>query len=392
MAIAEGSRATTGGFATTHALLGAGLQSLDISGVEHALVDSRYHGLAAVLDEHWVGTRGANRTFPQGSFRIGTVTRRVSNRTDVDIDLVTLRDLEKGSIGQAELKALVGDAVRDYASRADSDAPTVEEDDRCWTLVWPGMHMDVLPALPEPDAGTGLIIPDRGLRNWQFSDPEGYADWFTGRMRDEYRVAKALRAQELEVADVPDWQVKTTLQRSVQALKRHRDLYFINRPEHRPSSVVLTTLAALAYQGSGPLLDVLRGITGRLPEFVRHEDGVWVLPNPVQSAENFTEYWNADLMLPRYFFDWARAAESDFRALADTRGTEQVTKRIAHAFGDSVASGAVTHLTDQITASRSARGVGMLAGSGGLALTGGTGAAAAPRPARPNTFFGGPAT
>jgi hypothetical protein len=36
--------------------------------------------------------------------------------------------------------------------------------------------------------------------------------------------------------------VKTPLQQAVQILKRHRDMMFADDPEHKPISVIITTL------------------------------------------------------------------------------------------------------------------------------------------------------
>jgi len=40
---------------------------------------------------------------------------------------------------------------------------------------------------------------------------------------------------------------KTPLQRIVQMLKRNRDEHFVNDPDHRPSSILLTTITTLSY-------------------------------------------------------------------------------------------------------------------------------------------------
>ena len=88
-------------------------------------------------------TRGDNKVFAQGSFRLGTVVRNVHRNDDIDIDVLAMRDIERTSITQEELKAEVGDAVRRYSRRVISGNPTVDESSRCWTLTWPGMHMDI---------------------------------------------------------------------------------------------------------------------------------------------------------------------------------------------------------------------------------------------------------
>jgi hypothetical protein len=68
-------------------------------------------------------------------------------------------------------------------------------------------------------------------------------------MEREFAETRSVLAKQMDVEEVPDWYVKTTLQRTVQALKRHRNIYFVDGPENRPASIIITTLAARAYCG-----------------------------------------------------------------------------------------------------------------------------------------------
>ena len=131
--------------------------------------------------------------------------------------------------------------------------------------------------------GTGILITDTQHPPWLPSNPIGYADWFHTVMRTEWLEKRALLAErEMDVADVPDWTVKTTLQRTVQALKRHRDIYFTDDLADRPASVIITTLAARAYRGGGSLYEMLLDVMAAMPTFVEQQNGVYVVSNPVQ--------------------------------------------------------------------------------------------------------------
>ena len=132
----------------------------------------------------------------------------------------------------------------------------MDEGKRCWTLHYLGFHLDVLPALPNLSApsDSAIIITDTEVLRWQFSNPIAYADWFHGVMAKEMEDKLKVIAKRMDIAQVPDWQVKTTLQQTVQALKRHRDIYFTDHLDQRPASIIITTLAAHAYRGGGDLL------------------------------------------------------------------------------------------------------------------------------------------
>lgn len=331
-------------------LLGGGLAELDITQAEHDLAVRRYEELATVLDERWAATHGSNAVFPQGSFKLGTVVRNVNRSDDIDIDIVAMRDISRGSISQEELKREVGDAVRTYANRTASYSPDVVESSRCWTLTWPGMHMDVLPAIPSPETHD-LLIPDRDVRVWLASNPSGYAAWFAARSQVA-EFAHRAEAKRLEIEPVPQWRRRTPLQRVVQALKRHRDVHFADRLDDRPASIVITTLAALAYSGGTNLYGALRQVTAEMGAYLAVVDGVWVLPNPAQPDENFTDAWATEPQRAAHFVEWLQAAEKTFAGLEVKSGLQHTIPMLDAAFGSRFARGASRGLADELGAAR----------------------------------------
>jgi len=367
-------------FGSLEQLLDSGIAALDITQAEHRAVERRYSALGAAFEEHWEQTRSTNTVFPQGSFNLGTVTRRVHHNDDIDIDLVATRDLGRESISQIELKRDAGRAVRLYASDC-APKPVVEESDRCWTLGFSGMHMDVLPSLDDEDRCGGVLITDRNVRAWQRSDPRGYADWFLSQVAPELSELRHEFAKNTDVEDVPEFAVKSVLQRVVQALKRHRDIYFTNRLGDRPSSIIITTLATHAYAEAGrvDLYDALRSMTKAMPRFLRSDASGWYLANPAQPEENFTDYWNEDARLPRHFEQWIDAAIRDFDAIGAQSGLHNVLPRLGQTFGARAQEGAVR-----------ATGGGLYAARKTGSLVAQTASpAVAPRQVKRHGFFGG---
>ncbi|MFE5672763.1 nucleotidyltransferase [Agromyces sp. NPDC056523] len=385
--------APSGRWGTLDALLGRGLASLDITPNERDRAVRRYEGVGSALDEQWESTRTENRVFTQGSFRLGTETRRLTASDDIDIDCVALRGLAQSSVTQSELKDDVGRAVKSYASAPASGSPSVAESDRCWTLSWPGMHLDILPAIPDGSIDQGVLITDQNLRSWQHSNPDGYAEWFHGRMAAEVQAERVLLARALNIDDVPEWRVKTSLQRSVQALKRHRDMYFAERPADRPASIIITTLAALAYEEGGDLFDVLRGVTSRMPSYLDYSLGEWRLPNPVEPDENFADYWATEPDRATRFFTWMEKATRDFAELGASVGIHRIGESLNRSFGARVASHALESVASGLSVARSTNTVTMQGGTGSLQMHP-RGAVSSPSPSRvvkKNTFYGGPA-
>jgi hypothetical protein len=361
-------------------LLDSGIRSLDITATEHQAVEQRYIAMGAVFEEHWEQARSTNSVFPQGSFSLGTVTRRVHHNDDVDIDLVSTRDLSRESLSQDELKLDAGRAVRKYANQC-TPRPPVEESDRCWTLRFSGMHMDVLPSLIDPDRDSGVLITDRAVRAWQHSDPRGYANWFLSQVSAELYELRQELSKNTDIEDVPVFAVKSVLQRVVQALKRHRDIHFSSHLDDRPSSIIITTLAAQAYAASGPgdLYDALRATTQAMPQFLRADSSGWYLANPVQPDENFADYWNHDPRLPRHFEQWVGAAVRDFDSIGAQSGLHNVLPRLGETLGSLAQEGAARAAGDGIYTARTANNLVAATASPTIA----------PRPVRRHGFFGG---
>ncbi len=114
------------------------------------------------------------------------------------------------------------------------------------------------------------------------------------------------------VDDVPEYKVKTSLQRAVQILKRHRDIYF-NGKDNKPISIIITTLAGHAYGNEEDLYDAFFNIVQKLSDIDSlKEDGKYQILNPVNSDENFADKWNENEDLPKAFNDWICQLNTDF--------------------------------------------------------------------------------
>ena len=367
-------------------LLGTSIAEFDMPDAVYARAVARYQHLARWLAGYWPESHAGGEVYPQGSIRLGTVTRPINPRDEYDIDLVCRRDLLATSTTKDGLKADVGLGLVRYATTGAVGAPTCSEGGRCWTLDYPGepFHMDVLPAIPDVEAKpNGILLADRDLHEWQHSNPVDYATWFHGRMAAEnarLREAAAV-AKRMDVEDVPDWEVKTTLQRTVQALKRHRDIHFTHIPEDKPASIVITTLVASAYRGQASLFEVLVDVVGRMPTLIEDRAGVLWIPNPVQPQENFADRWRAHPARAQRFFDWIDRAQQDFTGLGDERGLDRIVTKLAESFGSEPVSRAGKRSAETV---RKAREDGLLGISAGTGMLGAARTRAVPR----HTFHG----
>lgn len=317
-------------------LLDATVEELDISPQQYELAVRRYEDLGQWLIDLGFGDPDV---YPQGSFRLGTVLRPTAGG-DFDIDLVFLRYLAKESITQDELRAQTGLLLTAYI--ADRGAvignPELEERGRCWELIYSGdrFHMDVLTVIPDPDGDeTSVLLSDRDLFRWQHSNPIGYANWFWRSMGEAVDAARAQLAASLsrDVEDVPQWLVRTTLQRVVQLLKLHRDTFFRDNPQDKPASILITTLATHAHGGESDLFEAFRKVARKLPSHVEWRNGTWWVPNPAHEEENFADKWNTNPDRRRHFDQWIEALIAETDHWATSNGIDEAVKSLGTALG-----------------------------------------------------------
>ena len=282
--------------------------------------------------------------YPQGSFRLGTMIKPHTNKDEYDIDLVCHLNIRKEYTTQKELKQMVGNRLGKRSDIANILSPSR----RCWNLDYPKQfHMDVLPAIPNEEwLPTGIFLTDTDLRAWQRSNPKLYAEWFYECMKPVFEKRRRTLAEsyQMNVEEVPRWQIKTPLQRAIQLLKRHRDIHFQEDQENRPVSIIITTLAARVYNNQADLYDALLDIVRDMPKFVETRNGQWWVPNPVEPGENFADKWNEKPERRRAFFTWLQKVDDDFTTAIQQESLRKASDVLASSIGQDTLIKAVASL------------------------------------------------
>lgn len=346
---------------------------LDIPPSKHKQAVERYQSVGRWLEGGtYAGANGIPQICPQGSFRLGTVTRPIRDGIEAayDIDLVCELALVKSATDPESVKYLVGKRLLEN----DTYARMLEEEGRrCWTLDYAeqdgvGFHLDVLPAVPDARGllDTSIAITtkhDKGYF-WSISNPQGYGKWFDQQNAVAFALAApsqriAMRTAHPDlyasVADVPVQLVRTPLQRAIQILKRHRDMRFNqkHRLPYAPISVIITTLAADLYRNEADLygalnsiISQLRGLAGQLsatgPTLLinpsapiqRTPDGKWYIGNSSNPGENFADRWHEDNHArAKAFFQWVEVLYEDLVQIVSEPNRIMVKDRLSRALG-----------------------------------------------------------
>lgn len=365
---------------------------LDIDKELDTRLTASYHDLG-----NWLKVDNANRfstdseLYSQGSKRLGTLTAPVETDADCDVDVVYRRDLQRTSITQRELKESAGEQLSRYIGdrgRRGLEVPAIAEGSRCWTLLFDGYHLDVLPALPDDGNWTGgdadpdaIIITDRNLREWQCSNPKAYARWFKKRMEVALQEGRRILAKVagVEVERIPEHDVKTPLQVAVQLLKRHRDLFYEGHPDDKPISIIITTLAAHSYSNETNVLTAIRGIANSMHRYIQVRDGVQWVVNPTNRHENFADKWEEYPERREMFGDWLALLRTHLNEAENQQGIDKVASVLSRSFGKQTVDRALIQYGNRKLAARTS---GTLrASSAGVLGSIGT-------PIPPHTFHG----
>lgn len=344
---------------------------IDIPDSSYEIAENRYKDLGSWFERQ--ESKCGNfkpHIFPQGSFRLGTVIKPVDENGEYDLDLSCSLEtgITKTTHTQKQLKHLVGDDLEAYRI-ARNIKEAREEKNRCWRLKYAdtmSFHMDAVPGIPEGAIERQVLLEamirigsDRNLAqdlsalavaitdtrksnysainpDWLVSNPEGYARWFETRMELAQVLLEEWKhlAKMAKVDKLPAFQRKSPLQRCVQILKRHRDVMFKDNDDAKPISIIITTLAARAYNGEAEIEDALDTILNRMGALINTSKPR--IPNPVNPVEDFADKWYDDkykqLNLERNFYDWLNQAQADFREIVKARDSRLLVEQAMDRF------------------------------------------------------------
>lgn len=297
---------------------------------------------------------------PQGSFILGTMIKPVCEDDDLDIDLVCQLTKKKESWTQKNLKDIVGNQLKRHKSLNDILG---EEGRRCWTLLYrreserakEKYHMDILPSIINDGYGiileklfsqigddtsfeaSAIRITDKeednfeletNLEEWLKSNPFGYAKWFFNRAFLTTQARTKMFSMNESVKPIPTFQKeKLPLQRVVQILKRHRDIMYAKREDKidKPISIIITTLAARAYNGEDDIIEALINVVEKMHLSIGEENPYtgeemkWI-NNPANNEENFADKWVTYPERQKNFYEWLEKLRQDLDDIFSKRG------------------------------------------------------------------------
>lgn len=302
------------------------IDEIDVSESNYEKASSRYKAIATYIKESNLAEYSPD-IYLQGSIKLGTAVKPLTEDGTYDIDIVcNMTKKRRHHQTQRELKDALGKVVKNYSLKHNMEkAP--KESNRCWTLNYvdeSNFHIDILPAVPWNDTDDGNIaISDKRsdnyddlTPNWEVSNPKGYSDWF--KKQSDFKIIKESYAQRFyaKIEEIPDYKIKTPLQRIVQLLKRHAEVMFADDMEHKPSSVIITTLAAKIYPEctiiSKDFVTLLLNVIRKFLDGIEYENENPCIYNPVNQKEKLSLKWDKDKQYFENFLKWYDQLKVDF--------------------------------------------------------------------------------
>lgn len=269
--------------------------------------------------------------FPQGSFRLKTIIRPIEDKDEFDLDFVCLLDIAKSDITQESLYSLLGDTLRKSYKE-----PMLKEKKRCWRLNYDNFHVDILPAIPDPDfideKNRPLLIPDKDKKTWQSTNPKGYAEWF----KNKGQLAPRRMIFDNSIESLPKQNNDFPLQKAVKIMKFHRNFLFKDDLENRPISMIVTTLAAMNYNGEQDITEVLLKICSGIKSMAPKILDSGILLNPVDSRENFADSWKKHPKRKENFRIWVEKLDdftNTYSSILAQDSNSDVSKLLLEHFG-----------------------------------------------------------
>jgi hypothetical protein len=329
----------------------------------------------------------------------------INEDDDIDIDLVCELHGKNELWTQKTLKDNVGLQLKEnelYRSKV-----KLKNGRRCWTLYYretsddptQRYHLDILPSIIDSNyiklfsESYSAIknIQDLAIRitdneridysteanhqNWLKSNPIGYGKWFFSRADITKNEIKLLSEA---VQTIPKFKKeKLPLQRVVQILKRHRDMMF-NGDEDKPISIIITTLAARAYNQETNVIDALVNVVQRMPDFIvdwyslEHNKWIKKVANPVNDEENFADKWVDYPQRQKNFENWLKAVQRDLNNILGQsgKGLQSINESMAKPFGRDAVTKAFSYYGENLRDQREVGGLNVAPKTGMIGTVG----------------------
>lgn len=326
-------------------------EKLQLSPSLYRQATERYETIAHTIQSDPVFKEIELKMYPQGSFRLKTTVKPLSEE-EYDIDFVV--ELPTNStMSPRQLYDHIVRILRHDGTHNDM----VELKKRCVRVNYANdFHMDIMPGMSVNPVTHEIIVPDRELAAWyHHSNPIGFAEWFEQQAKTQIINERShLGKFCCEVEKVTEQEVASRLEplrRTVQLVKRYRDIYCEKYNTEPVRSIIICTLMGQITSYAGDTLQVLDRFCTYVTALIRaNGDQPFEVRNPVVN-EKLTEKWEEGNNY-RDFVDMMKALTADVTLLKQKTLNSEINPILKKMFGEVVTDYAITKFAKATTAAR----------------------------------------
>ena len=370
---------------------------LDISPTMYENAVTKYKAITKFLGDCGIEAD----MYPHGSFAFGTVVRPIAKNpsANYDLDFVCQVKGSQSDYTPSGLRNKIGEAL----NSSDVYGGKLKVYDECFTIEYAdingvGFAIDIVPAADETYEtkaqlkakstfpyliDTAIAIPKHnGERNysWITNNPKGFRTWFEQINAPFLAVAKDASRRHLfeqnrgiyaSVEEIPSALERSALQRVIQILKYHRDVYYAKLADGddiKPISAILNAVVARISAKVDPSCSVFELLEYVLKElaiyaqqqslttkefsrlyesrsiFSRPDRSVkWHIENPANPKDNLADHWNTNMKIPATFFRWVGVAKDDLLASLHRDDDQEFRVILENGFGATAVSSTLGH-------------------------------------------------
>ena len=296
--------------------------------------------------------------YHQGSFALETVIKPITDEDDYDLDILCEMKEDYGF----DAHFLKCDVVKGWLENY-REIRKIEEKRRGWHIEYkqmPHFHMDVIPSVNGTGENTPIRITDRDKQSnayrYILSNPYGYRCWFQEKCKAQGERIGTIRKssvilEEIDVEPLKYQRIFVPLRRSVQLLKRHRDIMFENRQDKddKPVSIIITTLVGECCSNCNSIFETLTCFSERAYKFLEDnkQNGSYYVRNPRYSGENFADKWNEKTTKVQAFYSWLKQVREDFNEeTLESMNRPEIFKTIKRLFGENIGTIVINEMSD----------------------------------------------
>ncbi|MFA7138901.1 MAG: hypothetical protein WC151_10325, partial [Bacteroidales bacterium] len=214
--------------------------------------------------------------------------------------------------------------------------------------------------------------------SWISTNPAAYAEWFNEKNKNAFKhyiykqksnIFNEYRMLYGSIEEVPDYKVKTPLQRVIQILKRHRDIYYDRGKANnfKPASIIITTLLAEISNFSDGTEEIFEFLNFAVEELRSMEnyflksnapnlskilssmiskvgEDNWEMKNPVNPEDNLLDCW--DNKTATMFFKWLEEVKEDL--LDTTISREYIENKVTSSLAVNLKNSKSEHIIRKV--------------------------------------------